>query len=146
MIGGNFRLDTLQAAWLSVKLAHLRDYLERRRRIAAAYDEAIGNVASIRCFRAWDGEWNGALYTVRVAPHEREAFRAHLSDRGVETRVYYPRCLHREPVLASRYGSERFPGAEALSAEVVSLPLHAWLTDDEVAHVIAAVSSFSPRR
>jgi dTDP-4-amino-4,6-dideoxygalactose transaminase len=116
--------------------------MERRRQIAASYDDVLRTFPGLACFDVDRHEWNGALYTVRVLGGRREALRAHLSARGIETRVYYPRLLHQEPAFAEHRGGLRFPGAEALSREVLSLPLHPFLTDGQVTTVIKGVTSF----
>lgn len=78
-------------------------------------------------------------YTLRVA--RRDEFAARLADRGVGTGIYYPIPVHRQkPLVALGYGDQRYPVSERLAEEVLSIPVHAGLTDDEVSTVIGAVN------
>jgi dTDP-4-amino-4,6-dideoxygalactose transaminase len=138
-LGGNFRLDAIQAAALSVKLPHLSAYVEARRRHAAFYDAALGGVSGLAPVARHE-EWNGAIYTVRVLGGRRDAVRRFLADRGVDTGVYYPRPLHHEPALA-RFGvRERdLPHCERAAQEVLSLPLYPELSEAQRAYVVEAL-------
>lgn len=144
-LGGNFRMDSIQAALLSVKLQHLDGWIHARRRHAAAYDAALGNIPGLRVV-AGGPQWNGAIYTLRVGEGRRDALRAFLADRGVETKIYYPRPLHLEPAFSGiviRPGA--LPVAEALSREVLSLPVHAEMSDEQRSFVIDTIVSFFQR-
>ena len=78
-------------------------------------------------------------YTIRV--WERDAFVERLKARGVGTGIYYPIPVHRQkPLMALGYGDQRFPVSERLTDEVVSIPVHPSLTDEEVETVIGAVN------
>ena len=78
-------------------------------------------------------------YTVRVAG--RDAFAERLKDRGVGSAIYYPIPVHRQkPFGALGYGEQRYPVTERLTEQVLSIPVHPSLTDDEVATVIGAVN------
>ena len=79
-------------------------------------------------------------YTIRVA--QRDAFADALKERGVGSGIYYPIPVHRQkPFLALGYGDQHFPITELLTEQVISIPVHPSLTDDEVASVIAAVNA-----
>jgi perosamine synthetase len=79
-------------------------------------------------------------YTIRV--RERDAFAEALKTRGVGSAIYYPIPVHRQkPFLALGYGSESLPVTDRLTAEVLSIPVHPSLSDDEVATVIEAVTA-----
>jgi len=78
-------------------------------------------------------------YTIRVV--HRDRFAKALRERGVGTGIYYPIPVHRQkPFLAMGYGDERYPVTDRLTEEVLSIPVHPSLTDDEVSTVIAAVN------
>lgn len=138
-------MDSLQAAVLSVKLQFLEQWITTRRRHAAAYDAAFAGLPGVRLLGGGP-EWNGAVYSLRIGGGRRDALRAFLSERGMETAVYYGRPLHQEPVMAEhRLRPGSLPVAEALSGEVLSLPVSPELTSDQRAAVIDAVQSFFER-
>jgi dTDP-4-amino-4,6-dideoxygalactose transaminase len=140
VVGGNFRLDELQAALLRVKLPHLARWTAARRRIAALYARALpsGVVLPPPDERS---VWN--QYVVRVPAHRRAALAAHLAARGIASAIYYPVPLHLQPALAflgHREGD--FPNAEQAAREALALPIHPALTDDDVGLVAGAVADF----
>jgi len=166
-IGGNFRLDALQAAMLSVKLPHFNGYTESRRRNAALYTERLGKLPGVRvanpqdcgCAHAADVKeaarlvlpvayphnghiWN--QYTLRVIGEgRREALRAHLTARGIGSEIYYPLPLHEQACFAGlgcKPGD--FPWAHRLSGEVLSLPIYPELPADQIEQVCAAIADF----
>ena len=137
--GRNSRLDTLQAAMLSVKLGHLDEWNTRRREIASRYDEALVATGISAPGRPADGEHVYHLYV--IAHSDRDAFRARLADSGVETLVHYPRAIHQHPGYSQLRGGGSLETSEYLASSVVSLPLYPELTDDEVAIVSGAVSA-----
>ncbi|MCY3701127.1 MAG: DegT/DnrJ/EryC1/StrS family aminotransferase [Rhodospirillales bacterium] len=136
-IGTNSRLDTLQAAVLLAKLPGYQDEIARRNVIADAYTEALRDLAEIPVVP--DGNvsvW--AQYSLLV--DRRDAVRAALTERGIPTRVYYPRTL---PAQMAFRGSARLglpcPAAADITTRVVNLPMHSELDDLMVARVIAAL-------
>jgi dTDP-4-amino-4,6-dideoxygalactose transaminase len=140
-IGGNFRMDALQAALLRVKLPHLPAWTERRRRVAALYDAGLAGLP-LRLPPADDGcVFN--QYVVRVPDGRRDALAAHLRSAGIATNVYYPVPLHLQPALAAFGGRPgQLPRAEAAAAEVLALPIYPELSDEKVARVVAAAGAF----
>jgi dTDP-4-amino-4,6-dideoxygalactose transaminase len=141
-VGGNFRLDALQAACLRVKLPHVESALARRRHHARAYTQALRSVSGLRTPIASDGSaW--ALYTVRVADGRRDALAAWLGERGIETAIHYEVPLHREPAVANACDPRpSFPVADAAAREVLSLPLFPSLTEREMVRVVGALRDF----
>jgi dTDP-4-amino-4,6-dideoxygalactose transaminase len=139
--GWNSRLDELQAAILSAKLPYLAEENARRIEIANRYEAAF-SALPLRLLAVRPGSVPARhLYPVRL--EARDAFREHLSAKGVETSVHYPVPLHLQPAyafLGRRAGD--FPVSEKACATVVSLPLHPALTDEQVETVIAAAVSF----
>jgi dTDP-4-amino-4,6-dideoxygalactose transaminase len=136
-LGYNFRMTDIHAAIGLVQLAKLPAFNARRREIAARYDAELRGV-QVPAVRP------GAThvyhqYTLRVA--RRDQFAARLADRGVGSGIYYPIPVHRQkPFVALGYGDQRYPVSERLAEEVLSIPVHAGLTDDEVSTVIRAVN------
>lgn len=144
LVGGNFRLDALQAAVLGVKLAHVEEWMAQRREHAAAYTCAFADVPWLETPRVAAGaEPAWALYTVRVKSGRRDALARHLAERGIESAVHYPKPLTLQPALAS-LGVEpgACPEAGRAAGEVLSLPLFAELTPEEREVVIDAVREF----
>ncbi len=136
-LGMTGRLDTLQAAVLLVGLEVFEERLSFRRRLATRYQQALeGAVGTPPQESVVTSAW--ALYTIRVA--RRDDVRARLAEAGVETGLYYRVPLHRHPAFAAWLtGEEELPVSEQFSNEVLSLPLHADLVDDDVDHVIESV-------
>ena len=139
--GWNSRLDEIQAAILSAKLPFLAKENARRLEIASRYDAAFAALP-LRLLAVRAGSTPARhLYPVRL--DDRDVFRRHLSEKGVETAVHYPVPLHLQPAYAflGRKAGD-FPVSEKACATIVSLPLHAALTDEQVETVIASVVSF----
>jgi UDP-2-acetamido-2-deoxy-ribo-hexuluronate aminotransferase len=135
VLGLTGRLDTLQAAVLLAKLDVFGDELIRRRAIAARYADALEGVVATP--RIPDGHESAfALYTVRVA--NRDDLKTRLEAAGIGTGLFYRLALHQHPAFKA-YAGRGLPVSERLALEVLSLPLHADLTDGEVDRVIAAV-------
>jgi dTDP-4-amino-4,6-dideoxygalactose transaminase len=139
--GWNSRLDEIQAAILRAKLPFLERENARRREIAERYDAAFEGLP-LEILRSRP-ESSPARHIDPVRLPERDAFREHLSARGVETGVHYPVPLHLHPAyafLGCRKGD--FPVSEAACETVVSLPIYPGLSDDQVDAVIAAARDF----
>ncbi len=147
-IGMNGRLDTLQAAILLAKFDQFDWEVERRGEIGARYTECLDAVVATSCGsdpltlippRIASGNTSVyAQYTIRV--QKREALAARLKEQGIPCAVYYPKCLHEQPVF-SYCGCQPgdFPEAEKASREVLSLPMHPFLDKIEQDQVITAV-------
>lgn len=147
-VGGNFRLDALQAALLRVTLARIEPALAARRRHAALYDQlfAAAALAEIALPEGGDGAtYNQYVIRVRGAG-ARDRLRAHLTSRGVGTEVYYPVALHRQPCFAALgLGEGSLPVAEAAARETLALPIFPELTAAEIEIVVAEITTFAGR-
>jgi len=140
--GWNSRLDTMQAAILSAKLAHLEAWTERRREIAARYDAVLAETSLLTPVAAPGRRHVYHLYVVRT--QERATLQERLQAEGVGTLIHYPRPVHKHPAYAGLAAPDgRLAMSERLSDEVLSLPLYAELTDDEVEVVADAVRRVS---
>lgn len=147
-VGGNFRLDAIQAAVLHVKLAHLDRWTEARRRHAATYRERLSTLAGdgrlVLPADDRDGRHVYNQFTLRV-PGRRDALRVHLAAQGIGTETYYPEPLHLQPCFAHLgLGTGTFPNAERACAEVLSIPVHSELTAVQIDEVVEAIASFWP--
>ncbi len=137
VVGWNFRMTDLAAAIGLAQLPKLAAYNERRRAIAARYDAELRGVILPQVRSGVTHVYH--QYTLRV--NERDAFAERLRERGVGSAIYYPIPVHRQaPYVALGYGAQSFPVTDRLTAQVLSIPVHPSLTDDEVATVIAAVN------
>jgi dTDP-4-amino-4,6-dideoxygalactose transaminase len=137
--GINSRLDEMQAAILRARLPRLRAWTERRRRLAAAYRAALVN-APVSVPPERDPGHVYHLFVVRSAA--RYDLQAHLAARGIETLIHYPLPIPRQPALAGMAPADCCRVASGVCEEVLSLPLHPALSEDEVRDVAAAVSAF----
>jgi dTDP-4-amino-4,6-dideoxygalactose transaminase len=140
--GVNSRLDELQAAFLRVKLQHLRAGNERRVEIAGAYDEAFEAAGARPLARLPERRHVFHLYVAEVP--DRESFQARLADAGVGTLVHYPEPVHGHPPYRSLGDSPvRLDNSERLSKRVLSLPMYPELGDDEVRYLQRCVRAAS---
>ena len=142
-IGGNFRMDTLQAAVLRVKLPHLDRWTEMRRVNAARYGELFA-AAHLDGSITLPVEPAGCRhifhqYAVRVP--RRDAVRRHLEDAGIGTEVYYPVPFHLQECFAPLgYQRGAFPHAEAAADSTLALPIYGELTDEQQEAIVAALA------
>lgn len=143
-VGVNSRLDTLQAAVLKVKLAHLDAYTNARQQVARHYDEGLRDIDGLTLpLRADYSTHVFNQYTIQVAEGRRDALKTHLQKKGVPSMVYYPAPLHLQKAYKNaRHDVGTFPEAERLSASVLSLPLHTEMTTDQLDYICDAVRSF----
>ena len=143
MRGFNYRMDGIQGAVLGVKLKHLEQWTESRRRLAANYGRLLsGTAARIPTERAGVRHVYHA-YTVRLP--KRDAWRAHLLQTGIQTGVYYPVPVHLQPAYRDLgYARGNFPAAETVAGEVLSLPLFPEMTDAQQEEVCDALRAGLP--
>lgn len=140
-VGGNFRLDTMKAAILLAKLPHLDDFTERRRRNAAAYDAGLPGAAVTTPYVA--PECRHVYHQYSILCDRRDELVACLREQGVQTGIYYPIPLHRQPCFQSLgYEEGSLPVSEAACRRIVSLPCQPMLHGDEVEHVISCILAF----
>lgn len=141
--GVNSRLDEMQAAILRVKLATLPERMKRRRRLAAAYARSFEGIERVILPRCRAQITHGChLYVVKS--RDRDALLQHLAATGVPAAIHYPAAVHQQPAFS---GAPASPGGllvtEALMPEILTLPLHPYLTEDAVEHVAKSVGEFN---
>jgi dTDP-4-amino-4,6-dideoxygalactose transaminase len=141
VIGYCDRLHNLQAAFLSVKLPHLADANAARREAAARYDELLAGIAGVEPIgRRDDVEHVYHLYVVQV--DDRDAVRAALDAAGVGTGIHYPVPLHLTPAYRHLgYEMGDFPVAEGMAGRILSLPMHPYLSPEQIEHVVEVLAS-----
>jgi len=142
MATGTHRLDTLQAAILSVKLRHLGEWNQRRRDAAAQLSsELAGGELGLPALASPEGDCVFHLYVVRS--NDRDALRDHLDARGIASAIHYPTPIHLQPAYAElSLGRGSLPVAERLAGENCSLPIFPAIEDWQVAEIAAAVKDF----
>ena len=135
-IGINGRLDSIQAAILSVKLSVFDDELEARERVAQIYDDELKDVvATPKRIEGLKSAW--AQYTIKT--DRRAAVQERLGAAGIPTMIYYPKPMHLQaPYLAYGGGEGSLPVSEAICRQVMSLPMHPYLSDDDARRIAAA--------
>jgi dTDP-4-amino-4,6-dideoxygalactose transaminase len=141
-IGLTARLDTMQAAILIEKLKIFEDEIAARNRVADRYAQGLRDVVAVPqvvagCTSVW------AQYTIRLPRGvDRDGFAAALRTKGVPTAVYYPKSMHQQTAYRDfPVADGGLPVCERLSADVISLPMHAYLDEPTQARVIEAVRS-----
>lgn len=140
-LGLTARLDTMQAAILIEKLKIFQDEIDARNRVAARYSAALADVVKVpQVVPGNVSVW--AQYTIRLPHQDRDGFAARLKALGVPTAIYYPKSLHQQTAYRQYPVAEGgLPVSERLSADVISLPMHAYLDAATQDRVIAAVRS-----
>ena len=140
-IAPNSKLDTLQAAILDLKLAHLDAWIARRRALAARYLAGLAGVGDlILPMTRAPAEHAYHLFVVRS--ERRDALRGYLAERSIGSSLHYPIAAPRQPALADRFRDQDFPVAERLADTVLSLPLSHEHTDEEIDAVIDTLRAF----
>jgi dTDP-4-amino-4,6-dideoxygalactose transaminase len=145
LIGGNFRLDELQAAVLVIKLKHLDAWTRGRQENACFYFgafERAGLKSTITLPAAMSGIRHIYNQFIIRAP-KRDALRAHLAAAGVGSEVYYPVPLHRQQCFASLgYAEGAFPESERAAAETLALPIYPELSREQLQYVVDTIAGF----
>jgi dTDP-3-amino-2,3,6-trideoxy-4-keto-D-glucose/dTDP-3-amino-3,4,6-trideoxy-alpha-D-glucose/dTDP-2,6-dideoxy-D-kanosamine transaminase len=137
--GRNSRLDEIQAAILSVFLPSLDEANSRRREIATYYSSHIEH-PNIMLPPKGGAEYVAHLFVIRSV--HRDALREHLRAEGIASEIHYPVPDYRQPAFEERYSGFRLPNTDQLAQEILTLPCYPEMTDDEVAHVVAAVNGW----
>ncbi len=144
VVGCNSRLDTIQAAVLRIKLRQLDNYIDARREVAAAYDAAFAQIPGVEIpFRAPDSKHVFHQYTLKLSGHNREALQAHLQAAGIPSMIYYPIPAHRQKMFAAfDLQNLQLPLTEQLCGQVISLPIHTEMGEQQLSYIIENVLTF----
>jgi UDP-2-acetamido-2-deoxy-ribo-hexuluronate aminotransferase len=142
-IGVNSRLDTIQAAILRMKLRHLDAFNEARQLAARHYDRELSGVRGITIpFRAGYSTHIFHQYTLRIADGERNRLRECLENEGIPSMIYYPVPLHIQKAYAHLgYHTDDFPVTTKLAGEVLSLPMHTELDNEQLEYITGCIRS-----
>ena len=152
VVGVNSRLDSIQAAVLDAKLPKLDDYNKARQSAARKYNAAFKNHENISTPKAGNGCETICdncdchvfhQYTLKIQNADRDALAAHLQEKGIPCGVYYPIPLHKQKAYVDdRYNDADFTVTNALIDEVISLPMHTELDDDQIDFITSTVIDF----
>ncbi len=143
-IGVNSRLDGMQAAILSVKLPHLDEYTAARQRVAAHYDEAFSGIPALKIpVRSRHSNHVFNQYTLRLEGLSRDSLKKYLAEHDIPSAIYYPLPLHHQQAYKGwATPQQQFPVTEQLCRQVISLPIHPMLDEEQLAHITRTVVSF----
>lgn len=145
VVGGNFRLDALQATVLRVKLPHLEGWTAARRRNAARYRTFFAK-AGLEAVVRLPREPADSLHIYNqfvIHARDRDGLKRHLGAEGVGTEIYYPVPFHLQPCFSHLgYAVGAFPRAEAAAAESLALPIYGELTEAQLAFVVQAIAEY----
>ena len=143
-IGLNSRLDTLQAAILSIKLKAFQDYeVADINAVADKYTEKLKDIVITPAVA--DGFYSSwAQYTLRLEDKkQRDGLQSYLKEKGIPSMVYYPKPMHRQEAFGQlNYDDAEFPNTIELCDTVLSLPMHPYLTDEDIDEVVKAVKEY----
>ncbi|HSR50628.1 MAG TPA: DegT/DnrJ/EryC1/StrS family aminotransferase [Acidobacteriota bacterium] len=142
MEGYNSRLDSLQAALLSLKMNHLEDWIAERRRIASLYREGLADLPQIR-FQAEPPRFRNSYHIVAALVERRDDLIAALLEKGIQAKVVYPIPLHLQRAYAHLgYRRGDLPQAEKVAQSVICLPVYPGLDESRVLETVEAVREF----
>ncbi|NVK04231.1 MAG: DegT/DnrJ/EryC1/StrS family aminotransferase [Flavobacteriia bacterium] len=143
-IGVNSRLDSLQAAILRVKLRKLDNYSNSRKAVAEYYDKAFASCEQlVTPVRAEGSTHVFHQYTMMVKNGKRDELQSALAEKGIPSMIYYPVALHmQEAYKDDRYPNGHFPVTERLVDEVISLPMHTEMDDEQLEYIASSVLEF----
>jgi dTDP-4-amino-4,6-dideoxygalactose transaminase len=140
-VGGNFRLDAIQAAVLLVKLKYLDEWTQKRQQNALYYNEAFSNSKVVTPFISPDCISTYHQYCIRVK--QRDELASYLKDKGIGCAIYYPVPLHLQECFVNLgYKQGDFPESEKAAQEVLALPIYPELTEEMMAYVVKTIKEF----
>ena len=145
MIGYNSRLDTIHAAVLNVKLRHMESWINRRQQIAAQYDDALSSWVTVAKPRP---ESRSVYHQYIIEVPDLDWVLAEMKSRNVQCGVHYPDALHQHQPVKDVIGNldGRYPVAERLARQCLSLPIYPEMNDDMVAYVSASLKAVMQKR
>ena len=144
VVGCNSRLDALQAAILDIKLKHLDEYIDARRKAADFYDAAFDGIEKITVpYRAPNNRHVFHQYTLTLNGVDRDALHQFLADNGVPSMIYYPVPAHKQKMFEAFGGSDfQLDVTDWLTKRVISLPIHTELDEEQQNFVISKLLQF----
>ena len=146
VIGVNSRLDTLQAAILKVKIRYIEEYEKKRQDVARFYDQALWGLSFLQIpSRLMRSTHVFHQYTIRLKDTDRSHFKNYLESQGIPSMIYYPVPLHLQRAYqVAGITKGAFPVSEALSASVISLPIHTEMDQNELSFITETIRAYKP--
>lgn len=142
-IGVNSRLDSIQAAVLNVKLKYLNGYNDARRKVADYYDSAFKNISSIETpKRSSSSTHIFHQYTLRIIDGSRNELQLFLAERKIPAMIYYPVPSHSQVAFQEIIDSNSFPITDMISDQVLSLPIHTEMDEEQLKYITDSVIEF----
>ena len=140
-LGYNMRMDGIQGAVMSIKLGEMDAFLDKKRVIAAVYNEALAeNELLTSQFIPENILPSYHLFVVKT--DDREKFRAYMKEKNIDTGIQYPMPCHLQKVFSDRFGTPSLPVSEELMSKCVSVPIYPYLTREEIGQVAAALREY----
>ena len=142
MFGYKSRLDTLQAAILSVKLKYLNEFVEKRRKAAQLYNKKLAGIKQIKT--PYEAEYAYHAYHIyAILTNKRDELQNYLSKNGIQTVIHYPTPIHlQDPYLKLGFKKGDFPLSESHSKNVLALPIFPEITEKEIAYIAKTIKNF----
>ena len=144
VVGCNSRLDSIQAAVLKIKLTHLDEYINARRKVADYYDNYFVNIEGIQTpFRAENSKHVFHQYTLILEGIDRDGLNKYLADKDIPSMIYYPIAAHNQKMFASFGSAEtHLPITDWLTERVLSLPIHTEMKEEQLKHICSAIAEY----
>ena len=144
IVGCNSRLDAMQAAILDIKLKHLDEYIDARRKVADYYDKAFSGYSEITIpFRAADNNHVFHQYTLILEGADRNDLNEQLASKNIPSMIYYPVPGHRQKMFASFNANQyHLPVTDWLTERVISLPMHTELDEEQLSYIAQSVLEY----
>ncbi|MCR8850565.1 DegT/DnrJ/EryC1/StrS family aminotransferase [Rossellomorea sp. SC111] len=143
VLGYNSRLDEMQAAILNVKFKHIDSWIEKRRQLARNYTELVSELNLDIVTPEEENDRFHVFHQYTIRTNKRDELQKFLSDRGVQTMIYYPLPLHIQPVFSDLgYKEGDFPEAEKAAKEAISLPMFPELKIEQQEYVVSQIKEF----
>ncbi|MGY5846496.1 DegT/DnrJ/EryC1/StrS family aminotransferase [Salegentibacter sp. HM20] len=145
VVGVNSRLDSLQAAVLNAKLPKLDAYNEARRAAASKYSRALSGISALETPKITGEDDTHVFhqYTLKITNGKRDELAKYLQEKGIPFGIYYPIPLHKQKAYADeRYKEADFPVTNKLVEQVISLPMHTELDDEQIEYITGHIKEF----
>lgn len=143
-IGVNSRLDSMQAAILSVKLKKLDQYHQKRQKAAAFYDKELSNINWLQIPKRVS--WSNHIfhqYSIVIKNNCRNELRKYLEEHKIPSMVYYPVPIHQQKAYQKYlFETEDFPNANTIAQHILSLPMHTELTHEQLSYICETIKKF----
>jgi len=143
-VGCNSRLDTIQASILNIKLAHLEEYNDARKKVAAYYDKAFASYPQlITPARSSYSDHVFHQYTLILKDVDRDGLHQYLAEHKIPSMIYYPVPAHRQKMFEHfQTGTPSLPVTDWLTERVISLPIHTEMNEEQLAFITSTIIKF----